>query len=161
MKKPVLFLLLLMLTFTAAGPGLAQPTGPVPVPADQFNLEQYRGKVVFLDFWASWCKPCRQSLPWLNSMQQRYGEGGLQVVTVNLDKDPEAAADMAAGIDAAILQYLDPEGEMAARLELEGMPSSFLYDRSGELVDRHVGFLKADGPQREKAVLAVLESGQE
>ena len=77
---------------------------------------------------------------------------------VNLDKDPKAAAKMATEIDPGIRQFLDPAGELAAQYKLEGMPSSFLYDRSGKLLSTHVGFLKADGPKREMALEAVLES---
>ena len=131
-------------------------SGPLPV-AD-FRLADFQGSVVLVDFWASWCAPCRHSLPWLNAMQQKYGDQGLQVVMVNLDRDPDAASRMAADIDAGIRQFLDPAGELAASYELEGMPSPFLYDRTGELISSHVGFLKSDGPKREKAIGAALES---
>ena len=101
--------------------------------------------------------PCRHSLPWLNAMQQKFGDQGLQVVMVNLDRDSAAAAKMGAGIDADIRQFLDPAGDLATRYDLEGMPSSFLYDRSGELISSHVGFLKAEGSEREQSIEAALE----
>ena len=154
-------LLMPLLLVVIAGTVQAQdePTAdPGPMPVAEFQLKDFKGDVVLVDFWASWCVPCRHSLPWLNAMQRKYGEQGLQVVMVNLDKDPAAAAKMGAGIDAGIRQYLDPTGDLATRYELEGMPSSFLYDRDGELISSHIGFLKADGAKREKAVLAVLES---
>ena len=160
-KKLLLALLLLALLLLAiAGAGQAQDepaSAPGPLPIAEFQLADFQGRVVLVDFWASWCEPCRQALPWLNAMQKKYGDQGLQVVMVNLDRDPAAAAKMAADIDAGIRQFLDPAGELATRYELEGMPSSFLYDRSGELISNHVGFLKADGPKREKSIGAALE----
>jgi len=133
------------------------PAFPGPFPVADFELAELEGKVVLVDFWASWCEPCRHSLPWLNAMQRTYQDQGLQVVMINLDKDLTAAETMAVDLDADIRQYLDPAGELATRYALEGMPSSFLYDRSGQLISSHVGFLKADGPKREKAIVKALE----
>ncbi|MEK6249693.1 MAG: TlpA family protein disulfide reductase, partial [Planctomycetales bacterium] len=59
--------------------------------ADTLNLSEYRGKVVVLDFWASWCVPCRRSFPWMNEMQQKYGDDGLVIVAVNLDNQSSDA----------------------------------------------------------------------
>ncbi len=131
---------------------------PGPLSAAEFELSDFEGHVVLVDFWASWCKPCAQALPWLNAMQLKYMDQGLQVVMINLDRDPKTAAKMSAEIDPGIRQYLDPAGELATRYKLEGMPSSFLYARSGELISSHVGFLKAEGTKREKAIQAALES---
>ena len=55
--------------------------------ADGLDLERFRGKVVVVDFWASWCAPCRQSFPWLNEMQAKYGSAGLVVIAVNVDRE--------------------------------------------------------------------------
>lgn len=152
-------LLVLMIVFiSGAIEAQDEPSdAPGPLPIAEFQLADFQGRVVLVDFWASWCEPCRHALPWLNAMQKKYGDQGLQVVMVNLDRDPAAAEKMAADIDAGIRQFLDSAGELATRYELEGMPSSFLYDRSGELISNHVGFLKADGQIREKAIEAALE----
>ena len=130
---------------------------PGPLPAAQFNISEFKGHVVLVDFWASWCEPCKASLPWLNTMQQKYGAKGLQVIMINLDKNVTAAEKMSGDIDDGIRQFLDPEGELATRFELEGMPSTFLYDRSGKLISSHVGFLKADGLKREQGIVTALE----
>ena len=63
----------------------------LPTDSGKVELSQYKGKVVYLDFWASWCPPCRKSFPWLNKMQRRYGEEGFAVVAVNLDKNHDLA----------------------------------------------------------------------
>ena len=157
--KAIWLVLLLALATGAVAAADDQTVAPAPLPVADFQLADFKGHVVLLDFWASWCLPCRHSLPWLNAMQQKYGDQGLQVVMINLDRDPAAAAKMAAGIADGIRQFTDPAGDLAGRYELEGMPSSYLYDRSGELIESHVGFLKADGAKREKTVAAALEGG--
>ena len=71
------------------GPEAGQPAPAFALPnakGDTFVLERMRGKVVYVDFWASWCGPCRRSFPWMNEMQQKYGEQGLVIVGVNVDK---------------------------------------------------------------------------
>jgi len=150
---------LLLLVIAGAAKAQDKPVAePMPLSVVEFQLADFQGSVVLVDFWASWCEPCRHALPWLNAMQRKYADQGLQVVMVNLDRDSDAASRMAADIDAGIRQFLDPAGELAASYELEGMPSTFLYDRAGELISSHVGFLKSDGPKREKAIGAALES---
>ncbi len=151
---PVFLLACIVGTGTAGDEPVEAPS---PLPAAEFELADFQGQVVLVDFWASWCVPCRHSLPWLNAMQQKFGDQGLQVVMVNLDRDSAAATKMGAGIDADIRQFLDPAGDLATRYDLEGMPSSFLYDRSGELISSHVGFLKAEGSEREQSIEAALE----
>ncbi len=156
-KKLLLALLLVVITTAAQAQDEPAAQG-VALPVAEFQLADFKDSIVLVDFWASWCEPCRHALPWLNAMQRKYADQGLQVVMVNLDRDPDAASRMAADIDAGIRQFLDPAGELAASYELEGMPSTFLYDRVGELISSHVGFLKSDGPKREKAIGAALES---
>jgi len=153
--------ILLLAVFAGSLVGMAvaqnEPATPSPSPVAEFQLADYQDRVVLVDFWASWCVPCRHSLPWLNAMQKKYGDQGLQVVMINLDKDPVRASKMASAIAPGIRQFVDPAGDLAARYELEGMPSSYLYDRAGELISSHVGFLKADENDREQAVAAALE----
>ena len=67
------------------------PVFNLPGEGSNIDLKQYRGKVVLLDFWASWCDPCKQSFSWMNEMQMRYGKGGFQVVAINLDESYDDA----------------------------------------------------------------------
>ncbi|MGD9546500.1 MAG: TlpA family protein disulfide reductase [Candidatus Krumholzibacteriia bacterium] len=125
---------------------VAAETAPVPsaqqssIPADQFDLDAYSGKVVLMDFWASWCKPCRKSMPWLRSMQETFGGQGLVVVAVNLDKEPGKATAMMNQLGADVVQVTDPEGILAEAYKLEAIPSTFIFDRQGKLVSSHKGF---------------------
>ena len=108
--------------------------------APSLDLAAYKGRVVVVDFWASWCTPCRRSIPWLNQMRARYADRGLVVIGVNVDKDGEDAARFMGEVPIDFDVVYDPDGTLAERYAVEGMPSSYVYSRDGELVARHVGF---------------------
>ena len=142
-------LLLLGIWFYAASAGTAE----------SLELDRQRGKVVLVDFWASWCEPCRLSFPWLNEMQQKYA-GRLVVIGVNVDSDRAAANRFLARVPAHFEVIYDPEGELAARYDVIGMPSSFVFDTSGSLVDTHIGFRKASRVEREAQLQKLLAPSQ-
>jgi len=103
------------------------------------DLDQYRGKVVYLDFWASWCQPCRQSFPWMNTLQRKYGDG-LVVIAVNVDADRKDADRFLQAVLADFRVVYDPDGDLAQRYHLNGMPSSFVIGPDGRVAFRHEGF---------------------
>ena len=107
---------------------------------DALRLADYRGKVVVVDFWASWCVPCRRSFPWMNDMQARYGEHGLVVVGINVDRERSAADQFLAEIPADFRIHYDTDGRLAEQFGVEAMPSSYVIGRDGEIVARHLGF---------------------
>jgi thiol-disulfide isomerase/thioredoxin len=109
-----------------------------PVPS--LDLAAYKGRVVVVDFWASWCTPCRRSIPWLNQMRARYADRGLVVIGVNVDKDARDAARFMREVPIDFDVVYDPDGTLAAKYAVEGMPSSYVYSRNGELAARHLGF---------------------
>ena len=117
----------------------------------QLDLGSYRGKVVYLDFWASWCKPCQKSFPWMNRLLQRYPADKFTVVTVNLDAESESMHRFLSKVKADFDIYHDPSGRIAEAFELEGMPTSYLIDASGNVVKKHIGFYtkSVDKYQRE------------
>jgi len=106
----------------------------------QFNLADYQGKVVVLDFWASWCVPCRRSFPWMNQMHDKYAGDGLVIVAVNLDTDAHDSQAFLAEFPAAFQIIDDPDGEIAKVYDVIAMPSSYIFDRDGKQVGRHLGF---------------------
>lgn len=136
-------------------------TAPTAVPASKagpaLDLDAYRGRVVVVDFWASWCAPCRRSIPWLNQMRARYGDRGLVVIGVNVDKDARDAARFMREVPIDFEVVYDPEGTLAAQYALEGMPSSYVYSRDGELVARHLGFQNARRPEYEALLSRLLQ----
>ena len=121
------------------------------------DLRSYEGQVVIVDFWASWCAPCRRSFPWLNAMYDRYADDGLVILAVNMDQD-RGAADRFLAQYPARFTVLFGEGETLARdFDVEAMPSSYLIGRDGKLLRRHLGFLVKDQEEYEAAIADALE----
>lgn len=108
--------------------------------AAEVDFDQLKGKVVYLDFWASWCGPCRSSFPWMESMHQRYGSDGLEVIAVNLDQEPELAQKFLQQYAPTFRIEFDASGDMAGQFGVDTMPTSFLIDRSGKARVKHKGF---------------------
>jgi len=111
-----------------------------------------------LDFWASWCKPCRQSIPWLNEMKSRYAHDGLVIIGVNVDAEHADAERFLRVVPIDFEIVFDPDGEIASRYKLQGMPSSFVFDRTGKLVETHVGFRDAQKADHESALRRLLST---
>ncbi len=123
-----------------------------------FSLDRYQGKVVLVDFWASWCGPCRESFPWMEEMGRRYGDGGLAIVAVNLDEDREAAeAFLKVHKLEGVEQRFDPDGVLAELYGVSSMPFSVLFNRSGQPVFRHEGFHTDRTAEYERRVQALLD----
>jgi thiol-disulfide isomerase/thioredoxin len=117
----------------------------------QVALADLKGEVIYLDFWASWCTPCRASFPWMNELQRRYGEKGFRVIAVNLDKDRALAARFAKEMQPKFSVLYD-DGSIAERYGVQAMPSSFLIDRSGSIVSSHLGFHPNETSALEQAI---------
>jgi len=125
--------------------------------AESLDLSDYRGKVVVIDFWASWCVPCRRSFPWLNDMHSRYREDGLVIIGVNVDKDPDAATEFLQKYPAQFKIHYDPAGKLAKEFGVRGMPSSFVIGRDGQLVSQHIGFKVKKQAEYEATLVANLQ----
>ncbi len=124
--------------------------------APGFDLSRYRGKVVYVDFWASWCVPCKKSFPWMERMQHRYGDRGLRIIAVNLDENPADADRFLRKYPASFEIVRDPEGKLAERYHVQGMPTALLFAPDGRQVDRHIGFRDSEKGKYEAAIVAVL-----
>jgi len=123
----------------------------VPAAArDDLDLSPYKGKVVYLDFWASWCTPCRLSFPWMNELQQIYGRQGLVVIGVNVDHDRNLADQFLLSNQGQFMIIYDPNGKIASRYNLKDMPTSILIGRDGNIHFTHAGFF----PNREGSYLS-------
>ena len=122
-------LLLVQLPFVPAAPATA---------ATDFDLDDYAGKVVILDFWASWCVPCRRSFPWLNAMHAKYSDEDLVIVGVNLDIERTEADRFLREFPADFSIVYDDDKVLAKTFEVMAMPSSYLLDRNGKVVERHL-----------------------
>ena len=128
---------------------------------DSLHLTEYRGKVVLLDFWASWCVPCRRSFPWINRMHQKYGDSGLVIIVVNMDAEAGAAQAFLRDYPADFMIINDPNGDLAREYDVIAMPSSYVFGRDGELATRHLGFKVRKQDEYESILLEALRTGAE
>lgn len=108
--------------------------------AADIDFDQLKGKVVYVDFWASWCGPCRSSFPWMQSMHRKYANQGLEIIAINLDQEPELAQKFLQEYKPGFRVEYDTEGHLAEQFGVETMPTSFLIDRSGKARSKHKGF---------------------
>jgi thiol-disulfide isomerase/thioredoxin len=137
-----------MTTASASAP-VAAPPWPL--------LETYKGKVVLVDFWASWCSPCLQSFPWMNELEQRHSKDGFVVLAVNMDQDRALAdAFLKKTVVGFRIEY-DPQGTIAQKFDVQAMPTSFLIDRSGKLRASHKGFREKQRAEREAEIQQLLK----
>ncbi|MGK0445907.1 MAG: thiol-disulfide isomerase/thioredoxin [Bermanella sp.] len=125
---------------------------------NKFDLNQYKNKVVYLDFWASWCGPCRKSFPWLNEIQSKYEKEGLVVIGINLDTELDQAKQFLKDVPANFRVFSDPDGKLAEQYKLVGMPSSFVIDGKGKVRHRHVGFKQSNIDEYEKSIESLLKN---
>jgi cytochrome c biogenesis protein CcmG, thiol:disulfide interchange protein DsbE len=120
------------------------------------DLSPYRGKVVYLDFWASWCVPCRQSFPWMNALQRQYGKDDLVVIAVNMDQVRAEADAFLKQYPAEFIVRYDAAGTLAQSFKVQGMPTSALLDRTGKTLFIHQGFRSKDREALEKSIRLAL-----
>ena len=128
---------------------LAGSAGPVA-------LSAYKGKTVYLDFWASWCGPCKQSFPWMNDMQARYGAKGLKVVGINLDQKSDEAKKFLADTPARFDVAFDPSGKTPKTYAIKGMPTSMLIGPDGKVLMVHAGFKDETRAELEQQIKQAL-----
>jgi thiol-disulfide isomerase/thioredoxin len=120
------------------------------------QLNNAKGKVVYVDFWASWCIPCRKSFPWMNNLAAQYQTQGLIILSINLDHSRVLADEFLAQIPANFPVIYDPKGKIAKKYQLKGMPSSFIINRQGQIVSAHVGFNEEKKSAYEQEIKALL-----
>lgn len=116
------------------------PLFTLPGQNKTIDLSQYKGKVVYLDFWASWCDPCKRSFPWMNKLQEQYGSNGFEVVAISLDESRKDAEKFLSRVPANFEVAFDETGKTAKSYKLKAMPSSYIIDRDGRLVHKSLGF---------------------
>ncbi len=120
------------------------------------NLADFRGKVIYLDFFASWCSPCRASFRWLNEVQEKNADKGLVVLAINVDKEKELAEQFLKEHPAKFRIGYDPEGTVAQAYQVKGMPSSYIIDRKGQIRVVHVGYRTRDNDKLEQDIQRLL-----
>lgn len=161
-RNPVFVSLLIsFLTITSPAAYSAGASGPAPdfklaSAKGMVELNALKGKVVYVDFWASWCTPCRKSFPWLNEMNKKYKGQGLEIIGINLDKSREPIDQFLAKTPAEFTIAYDPSGGTAANYKVMGMPSTYIIGRSGFIDFTHVGFRDKDKEELENKIKDLL-----
>jgi cytochrome c biogenesis protein CcmG, thiol:disulfide interchange protein DsbE len=155
-----------LLAASAAAPALHAQPSVVP----EINLRASDGHAVlsdaataagkwratYIDFWASWCTPCRLSFPWMNQMHERYAAKGLRIVAIGLDRKDADAQRFLKAVPSLVPIALDPAGETAELLRVTVMPSSYLIGANRRLVFAHKGFRLEDAASLEAQIKAAL-----
>lgn len=113
----------------------------------RYGMEEFRGKVVYVDFWASWCSPCAQSFPFLNDLDSELRGQGLRVLGINLDEKPDDAKRFLEKHPANFTVAYDAGGQCPQDFGVQAMPSSYLVDRKGVIRHVHLGFRRGEAEQ--------------
>ncbi len=165
MRTPLCSTMLLLLTAllaTRAGalePGDAAPQFAAPPleGQEQVALATYKGKVVWVDFWASWCTPCLTAMPLLEKLRQELPADSFQIVAVNVDRDLDKARAFLRDHPVGYPSASDPQGRLPQSYGVETMPTSFLIDRKGVIRHVHRGFRAGDVNDIRAQIRALLE----
>ena len=108
------------------------------------NLSQYKGQVVMINFWATWCGPCRQEMPLLESIYKKYNKMGFTLIGVNVEPDSKPAEDWLKATPVSFPILFDTKSEVSKMYEVSGMPSTVILDRKGNVAFIHHGYKPGD-----------------
>ena len=140
----------LLLALLVAAPALAAPSGPAPqfqlqsMAGQAVNLAQYKGQVVMINFWASWCGPCRQEMPILEKLYGKYKPMGFTMLAVNVEPDSKLAVNWLKDTPVTFPVLFDTKSEVSKLYQVAGMPSTVIIDRKGNLRWLHRGYKPGD-----------------
>ena len=121
------------------------------------RLDEQRGRVVMVNFWATWCGPCRQEMPQLDRLYQKYKSSGFVLLGVNVDEDARKAADVAAKLGVTFPVLLDTDKAVSKLYDLSTMPSTVIIDRDGKVRYFHRGYLAGYEDNYDKQIRELLK----
>ena len=121
------------------------------------ELQANKGHVLYLDFWASWCAPCQDSLSWMNTLSETFKNKPFKVIAVNIDKRKEKADELLSLVNPSYTIRYDPAGLLASNYDLESMPMSYIIDKEGIIRAVFKGFSSTDSKEIEKIIAEYLE----
>jgi thiol-disulfide isomerase/thioredoxin len=154
----VLIMLLISALSHAAAEGDTAPPFTLPNLDKSATYSLATGKVIYLDFWASWCAPCRVSFPEVIALQNDLGSDRFEVIAVTVDENPAAARRFLRHYDVPYQILSDPDGVVAEQYALPGMPTSFVIDQEGSVSLRHSGFKSGDMTSIRRRIHQLLET---
>ena len=152
----------LLLALVFAAPAIASQAAPnltlKKLDNSSFKISDFKGDVVYVDFWATWCPPCRKSFPWMEEMHQKYSDLGFKVVAISLDSKRGVIDQFLGKMTTNFVIAHDPGGESANVFKVKGMPSSYLIDRKGNIHLTHLGFNGKDKSKLEAEIKKLIAS---
>jgi cytochrome c biogenesis protein CcmG/thiol:disulfide interchange protein DsbE len=160
MKTSLVPVIVLAMAATFGGAGQAQEAKEFDLSSlagNKISLHDYRGKVVLLNFWATWCSPCREELPELQRLQDKDGDRGLVVLALSVDNEEDNIRQFLKKYEIKLLALWDREKKVAEAYDVDGMPSSFIIDRRGTLRSRHRGYRAEELRDIERQIGELLE----
>jgi thiol-disulfide isomerase/thioredoxin len=123
----------------------------------KINLNQFKGKVVYVDFWASWCGPCAKSFPFLSELHHQLKDQDLQIVGINLDENRDDAKAFLSSYPASFTITEDTDSQCAQAFSVKAMPSSYLIDRNGTVRHVHLGFRSGEASELQELIEKLLK----
>ncbi|MFL6663353.1 MAG: TlpA family protein disulfide reductase [Rhizobacter sp.] len=150
----------------AAGAAVPAPVPSAPAPdftlrllggGPNLRLQEQRGHVVLVNFWATWCGPCRQEMPHLNRLYEKYRGSGFVLLGVNVDDDVRNAADIAAKLNVRFPVLLDTDKKVSRLYDMSTMPSTVVIDREGKVRYIHRGYRDGYEEAYEKQIRDLLK----
>ncbi|MGO2012435.1 MAG: TlpA family protein disulfide reductase [Pseudoalteromonas sp.] len=156
--KPIIYLLLYIgCSFCVAQPLAVKETAPafsLPLLNNEhtITLSDYKGKVVYVDFWASWCVPCRRSFPFLNALRKEYADKGFEVIAINLEQESEAANAFLAQHPVSYPVVAGYNSTVGTDYEIIAMPTAYIIGKNGNIRVKHMGFNPAQKDYLEAVV---------
>ncbi len=120
------------------------------------RLSEQRGNMVLINFWASWCGPCRQELPEMEALYQEYQDMGFEILAVNVDDDSSKANILLDDVEVSFPVLYDPEGQVSQLYDVNAMPTTVIVDRDGNQRLVHLGYRAGDEAKYEKAIKMLL-----
>lgn len=121
------------------------------------KLSELRGRVVLVNFWATWCTPCKEELPFFNTLYRRYQNLGLEVLGVNIDKVSSQGAKMSTALGLSFPVLFDPSGKTSNLYRIRSMPTTFVVAKDGTVRHVHWGFGPAEAARYESEIRALLK----
>lgn len=155
--------LVLTITFASIS-AIANPTSGDQSPdftlksrdGGNIKLSEQRGNIVLVNFWASWCGPCREELPAFEKLYQEYQDLGVEILAVNVDSEAEKANVLLDDIEVSFPVLFDTSGEVSQLYDVSAMPTTVLVDRDGNVRLLHPGYRKGDEKKYEKAIKMLM-----
>ena len=124
---------------------------------EQISMETLKGKILYVDFWASWCTPCKKSFPFMNDISKNYPSDKFQVIAINMDETRGDAEKFLKNYPANFNVYTNPNNKLAKTLQLPGLPIAYIVNADGEIVARHAGFSSSKKAKKIKQINELME----